>query len=443
MRSSIPAACRSISVVALLLVIGCVSGCAVPQPRGNGQLDYLQEPSTGRYYYRYLPESYARQSDAARAARRWPLVVTFHGMRPFDTAPAQALEWQQEADRFGFIVIAPELRAPDLFQQFPLTDVTPALKSDEEATIAIMREVFAGTRADSTAVLATGWSSGGYMAHYMLNRHPESFTCLGVRQANFSAGVLDSAMTPRSQDRPILMLNTENDFAICLRESAEGVTWYERHQYRSVAWVKLKYLGHERTPDIAADFFARVVGIEPLKPQDVLVQRHAIDGNAAGLALLSGRAGSSRRATASEGENRYAANTRSDGAVTPPRLSDGSRSPASPSKSGPTEQSSKRAADSAANRQESAPVGIWVSSILGVEPLLFNYAVECPADWLKTCDFLWTINGKTLGSGPRGVTTLSESGTYELGVLAVTADGKEYRASRQVRVLPRETVSAR
>ena len=90
-------------------------GCAIPQPRGNGTLERIQEPTTGRHYWLYLPETYVAQDGVRSDGRRWPLVMTFHGMKPFDNARAQAQEFQQEADNYGFVVCAPELLSPDLF----------------------------------------------------------------------------------------------------------------------------------------------------------------------------------------------------------------------------------------------------------------------------------------------------------------------------------------
>jgi poly(3-hydroxybutyrate) depolymerase len=92
----------------LVVMATLLAGCAVPQPRGAGQQFYKKEPQTKRGYWLYLPEDYA-QGIRANPNRRWPVVVTFHGMKPFDRASAQAKEWQYEADNYGLIVLAPEL----------------------------------------------------------------------------------------------------------------------------------------------------------------------------------------------------------------------------------------------------------------------------------------------------------------------------------------------
>lgn len=437
----------AIGVFGLLLC----AGCAVPQPRGEGRQERIIEPTTKRGYWLYLPKPYLEAEHQARNERRWPLVVTFHGMKPFDNAYPQAREWQSEADRFGFIVIAPELRAPDVLGEFPLRTVHPAFRRDEEATIAILDHVFATTKADPANVLSTSWSSGGYMAHYMMNRHPDRFTCLAVRQSNFSATVLDPDATRRAVYHPILILNTENDFAICKKESREAVQWYTARGYRNLAWIHIKDKGHERTPDLAADFFARVSGVQPLTPTRMLVKRQAIDGNPEGRAFLEGNLSSFKR----PGERTRFASTGTAAParrpVTPPRYlppsrpTSGSgpegmlvRTPESVSMTHTDAPTARRAA--AVPSQSEPPrrvVGIRVSSAIGIEPLMLGFSAECPADWLGTADFLWTLDGVPIGSGVNGQKTIDVAGEHVLSLLIVTQNGVEHRVQRTIRVLPR------
>lgn len=282
---------RGLSACALVSVALSAVGCVVPQPAGEGRLSRVVETSTRRGYWLYLPKNCvgAEGEDSSGSAKVRPLVVTFHGMKPFDCARAQAREWEAEADGYGFIVIAPELQAMDVLGQFPVRRVDRALKSDEEATLAILEHVFATTPADRHNVLSTSWSSGGYMAHYMLNRHPDRFTCLVVRQSNFSSSILDSERTPQSRDHPILIVSTEYDFAICKRESNEAVDWYKQHTYRALSWLRLKALGHERTPEVAADFFACLAGVAPSRPSEVLARRQVLDGEVGGSHLSTTR----------------------------------------------------------------------------------------------------------------------------------------------------------
>jgi len=427
------------------------SGCAVPQPRGQGQLQRLVEPTTQRSFYLYLPKDYVQANEASRAARRWPVVVTFHGMKPYDIAYYQALEWEEEADRYGYIVVAPVLNTfVFLFGEFPLRHVNAALKSDEQATLAILDHVFRTTHADPSNVLSTSWSSGGYIAHYMLNRHPDRFTCLAVRQSNFSASVLDATRTSESLYHPVLILSTQNDFGICKEESRAAIKWYETHGYKNFAWVYINRLGHERTPDIAADFFARVSGMTPNRPPRVLVDRQAIDGNAAGLALLSGNLGEMQKPPGalasddSQGELPPRATTRRRPvalAANPPTQPP-PRTEMAPTANPRPQPTPARNAPTTKPAPPLAPLGVRVSSAIGFEPLLLVYSAECPPDWYRSADFYWTLNGKKIGHGANGQRTITEPGDYILELLVVTKDGAEHRAARRVRVLKSLETSA-
>jgi len=263
MKLSILKAFLLFSVAVLVLQ----SGCAVPQKRGKGLCTHQVEPETRTGYWLYLPEDYIKTDGKHPDRGGWPMVVTFHGLKPYDNAGPQIREWQQEADRFGFIVIAPELRTCDsLTMQFPLRDPRlPYVQKDERAILAIMDEVCRLTNADPAHVLSTSFSSGGYIAHYMVNRYPERFSCLAVRGSNFSEEMLNPTQVPKYRDMKVGIFFGENDFKVCRKESVRAVEWYKRRRFDVVA-RKVKGLGHQRTPQTAAMLFASTVGIKPKTP---------------------------------------------------------------------------------------------------------------------------------------------------------------------------------
>lgn len=436
---------RSPGLLLAGLLLATLSGCAVPQPRGEGRLDRLRDPTTRRSYYLYLPKEYVNASEAERQNRAWPIVITFHGMKPFDVAHSQAREWQQEADRYGYIVIAPILNAFSVFGEFPLKRVNSALRSDEEATLAILNHVYQTTAAKREHVLSTGFSSGGYMAHYMLNRHPDVFTCLAVRQSNFSPEVLDPTLVPRSRYHPVLVVWTQNDLGICKRESREAVNWYDRHNYKNFAWVKMNRLGHERTPDTAADFFARVCGATPNRRPNVLVSRQAIDGNPTGLALLAGKLKPMEQPPDDRSHSGSALiKPSADVQPTRPPTRVAKKNPPRQSSPPPNRQRQNAAAQPTPERaarvawapRQVRPVSISVSSAIGFEPLLITYTADCPVAWQHTAKFHWTLDGQPIGQGVNGQRTIPAPGDYKLGLLVVTDQGKEHRVSRRIRVLP-------
>lgn len=254
----------------LALCLLTQSGCAVPQKPGHGYCSRLVEPSTSTSYWLYLPEDYVRNNGQHPAGQRWPLVVTFHGLRPYDAANPQIREWQEEADRYNFIVIAPELRTCDsLYMQFPLHDPElPYVKKDEVGVLAVMDEVTRRTDADPSRVLATSFSSGGYMAHFMVNRHPERFSCLAVRGSNFSERMLDVSQIPKYRHMKIGIFFGEHDIYVCKEESMEAVEFYRRHRFEVVA-KKVSGLGHQRKPEVAAALFAGTIGVAPKTPPDL------------------------------------------------------------------------------------------------------------------------------------------------------------------------------
>lgn len=257
-----------LTVVALVF-LSFHTGCAVPQPRGLGKYAHIQEPGTKAWYHLYLPVDYVRNNGRSSISSRikWPLVMTFHGMKPYDNARPQEREWEAQADIYGYIVCAPELHSCDSFMEFPLTKEHTYVLEDKRNVLAIMDHVFSTTSADPEKVLSTSWSSGGYMAHYLVNRFPERFSCIATRLSNFSAKLLTESNVQLYRDRiPVAVFIGDGDFAACKRESQEAVAWYQARHFRVVHAMMIDNLGHRRIPQTAAAFFADQIGIQPLHP---------------------------------------------------------------------------------------------------------------------------------------------------------------------------------
>jgi dienelactone hydrolase len=248
----------------------CGVGCAVPQPRGEGLYTYVEEPSTKTWYHLYLPKDYEKlnRRHPNTPTKKWPLVMTFHGMKPYDNALPQEREWEKEADFYGYIVCAPELRSCDSFMEYPLTREHSYVMKDKSAVLAIMDHVFRTTQADPKRVLSTSWSCGGYLAHYFPNRFPNRFACIATRLSNFSAGLMSEASVPQYKDRiPVAIFIGDGDFPACKTESEEAVAWYQARGFK-VRGKMIDNMGHRRIPQTAAAFFADQIGIEPLHPAE-------------------------------------------------------------------------------------------------------------------------------------------------------------------------------
>jgi len=450
--------------LALVLAAALTAGCAVPQPRGAGQQFHKTEPQTGRGYWLYLPEDYA-QGIRANPNRRWPVVVTFHGMKPFDNASSQAREWQYEADNYGLIVIAPELKTSDLMMEFPLRKMHNYVKEDERAVLNIMEQVFRTTQADGTRVLASSWSSGGYMAHYMVNRHPNLFTCLAPRQSNFTASILEEANIPYYQDMPIGVFFGQNDFDVCRKESTEAIRWYKEHNFKFVDGRVVIGLGHERTPQTGAAFFARVskppiLPVRPALAQETLAKLRLVPAEFAGISdlplaepALSARSPAdelvkagpplSNRSPADELARPMLASAHSagsaggtgasaGGAPVKPRLLAGNvpQAAAAGAKDAP------KAAPPASPAQP-VPVNIRVvaNPKIGLAPLYVSFDVQAPTEILQGGSCIWTDNDEPICNSPTGQRIITTAGDHVLCVILQTRDRHEYRAWTTVKVL--------
>ncbi len=250
-------------------LVGCLMvpwlwGCHVPQKPGQGTAFHRSEATTQRPYWLYLPKGYVQNKGLRADRRRYPLVVSFHGMRPFDDYRAHMLQWQSEADRYGFIVCAPRLDACDVMARFPIDNRASAtLHRDEQAVLRILDEVFRFTNADPDHVLATSFSSGGYLAHYLLNRHPERFSCLAVFQSNFTAKTLDAAQVSKYRHYRVAILTGDKDFPLLRAESIRAIEWYRSHGFTRLIARRLLNVGHERTPELAAPIFAATARVSP------------------------------------------------------------------------------------------------------------------------------------------------------------------------------------
>ena len=242
-------------------------GCAVPQPPGQGRAMKRIEPTTGASYRLYLPKDYIKRNGRHPGNARWPVVLTLHGLKPYDGPGPQVRSWEQEADRYGYIVVAPNLRTCNsLTMQFPLHDATLSyVRQDTRAVLAILDEVCRRTNADPSCVLATSFSSGGYLAHYFVNRFPERFRCLAVRGSNFNAQLLNPSQVPKYRDMKIGIFFGERDFRVCREESMRAIRWYRRRRF-DVEAKRVRGLWHQRRPQTAAAFFAGVIGVKPLTP---------------------------------------------------------------------------------------------------------------------------------------------------------------------------------
>jgi hypothetical protein len=264
---------RFLIIMSLGAGLSTLTGCVVPQPRGQGMYKLVQEPATRTWYHLYIPVDYCRNNGQHPDPniKRWPLVMTFHGMKPYDNALPQEREWEHQADIYGYIICAPQLETSDSFMEYPLTKEHSYVQRDKRNVIAVMDHVFATTLADPKRVLSTSWSCGGYLAHYFPNRFPDRFSCIATRLSNFSPRLMLEETVSLYRDKtPVAVFIGDGDFPACKSESEEAVAWYSARRFRVVRGKMIDNMGHQRIPQTAAAFFAEQLGIKPLRPLEAV-----------------------------------------------------------------------------------------------------------------------------------------------------------------------------
>jgi len=241
-----------------------LGGCVVPQGRGRGTRFFLREPASGRAYFVYLPVGYT-------PSMSWPLVLSLHGMKPFDHAESQELEWEMLADKHRMVVVAPDIHNSDLFMEYPLRRISRGVAEDERVVMKIVKYVTKGCNIDPRKIYATSWSSGGYLLHYIVANNPDIFAAVCARGSCFSIDTVNSIpkrKVARLAERkiPVMIYYGSNDFGGVRQESKQAIKWYKKLDI-PVASEIITGRGHSRVPDLAADFFSQHGGpARPVQP---------------------------------------------------------------------------------------------------------------------------------------------------------------------------------
>ncbi|MBI4580983.1 MAG: prolyl oligopeptidase family serine peptidase [Planctomycetes bacterium] len=238
-----------LAAIALTLATGCpvVSNLAAP-----GRVVQQKDPDQQREYQLYIPTRYT-------PAARWPLVVTCHGTRPYDTADSQFDEWKGLAEQKGFLLIAPELKGTVGDFVPPAAEQVRRQLDDEAAILSMVRTVSAGYTIDDSRIFLTGWSAGGYAVLFTGLRNPDVFRALSLRQPNFDPPFFELCVPFMDRYQQIQITFGSLD---PLREGAiKCLDWLRAHEFEP---VPLERPGtHKRDALPVYNFFADVVRHHP------------------------------------------------------------------------------------------------------------------------------------------------------------------------------------
>lgn len=250
-----------------LLASGCgTTSWRTPDGRiATGRIDFQKESVTGRTYHLYVPHSYD-------PGRPWPLVITAQGTFPFDHAMMQRDRWVDAAERHGMIVCAPDFDSANGLLNIPLDHPPPELLRDEEATLKIIDELKTRYNIMPHAIMITGWSGGGYPAHFIGLRHPELFRCIVGRTANFSPLLVSPETARQARHMPVYVFYGAFDLPGFKSMAETAEFWYTTVGFDKFTIRQLPG-GHDSHEEEAARYLAGILqGSSPAGPVTVRLQ---------------------------------------------------------------------------------------------------------------------------------------------------------------------------
>jgi poly(3-hydroxybutyrate) depolymerase len=238
--------CRVLAAATVAGALCALTGCEVTQPQNTPVSQRLEtNAATGRQYYIYVPSNYTHD-------RAWPVIVTCHGSHPYDVADMHIREWKMLGERYGCIVIAPELDATDgIVGDGPVL----GMLADEKLILSILAELSYRYNIDRANIMITGFSGGGFPTYFVGLRHPDIFSVIAARSCNFSRINLDGWFTAESIKTPIIVYYGDHDAGPIQSQSENAIHYLRFERGMPVQTAIVPNCGHERHPEYAMKFF--------------------------------------------------------------------------------------------------------------------------------------------------------------------------------------------
>jgi predicted peptidase len=242
----------------MLAVAGLLAGCAVPQPQNTlTQPKLMVEPTTGGVYYLFVPYGYRREKPA-------PLIVSCHGTDPFDVAAYQVGEWKWLAEQYGCILICPKLKSTNGI--FGAGSIGRLLR-DERLIMSIIGQLRYLYSIDRNNVLMTGFSGGGFPVYFVGLRHPDLFSAVVARNANFNHRSVEGWYPPEATKTPVMVYYGQGDPVAIKAQSRDAIDHLRSAGFQVEDRV-IPGMRHERRPEVAMDFWLRHWNGTPPLPRD-------------------------------------------------------------------------------------------------------------------------------------------------------------------------------
>lgn len=180
----------------LLMLILLPSGCAsLTDPNVPEPIRAFKDTTLQREYLLYCPSAYTRE-------RTWPLVVVCHGGFP-DSPNAEIRDWDQLAERYGFLVLAPRLTAAGKPGE--------KLRDDETHLLDALQHVRAGHSVSEDRILMFGVGTGACIALGAALRQPDLFRAVAVTDPRLTPQDLLAMHVTIDPYQPIFLRYNAND----------------------------------------------------------------------------------------------------------------------------------------------------------------------------------------------------------------------------------------
>ena len=221
----------------LLCTVAMATRTAAQQPDTVQQAKTFERTLTKKLkadYLLFLPKGYD-----AKAARRWPLLLFLHGAGERGTnvwlvAKHGPPNLVKDCPDFPFIIVSPQ--------------VAPGLRWENETMLALLDDIIATHKVDTTRVYLTGLSMGGYGTWSLGTAHPERFAaiapiCGGGDTVLFRLS--DPKKAAALKALPIWAFHGDKDTAVPLKKSEEMVEALKKFGCEEVKLTVYPGVGHD------------------------------------------------------------------------------------------------------------------------------------------------------------------------------------------------------
>lgn len=203
---------RPPALLLALLLCGPATGCASFGDRDLPESVIVnQEPALGREYQLYRPAAYHRD-------QAWPLVVACHG-GVGDSPRGQIKQWRELADKYGFLVVAPQLQSGGK---------TEKLADDERHILSVLDHVRAGQSISDDRILMYGHGNGAMPALVTALGAPDTFRTVALSDPRLRVEELAAMNRPLDPYQPLLIRYNSRD-SFLGQHVRDSVDWLRSH----------------------------------------------------------------------------------------------------------------------------------------------------------------------------------------------------------------------